>query len=104
MKTHFSYRNTDENCKKILENYVTEEKLQGLSRLLQHGNMDLADLDIRLEYLSHHNNFSAKINLKIGKRVFFSEDSSRNLTEVFDLALEKIISQLRKLESVRHNT
>ena len=104
MKTHFSFQNTDESCRKILEDYVNEEKLQSLTRLLQHGNLDLADLDIRVEYLAHHNNFSAKINLKIGKHIFFSEESSRNLTEAFDLALEKIVSQLRKLESVRHNT
>jgi len=104
MKTHFSFLNTDENCKKVLEDYVNEEKLQSLTRVLQRDDLDLADLDIKVEYFAHHNNFSTKINLKIGKRVFFSENIGHNLTEAFDLTLEKIVSQLRKLESRRHNT
>lgn len=102
MQTHFSYQNTDKDCGVKLEGYATEEKLQNLTRLLQHGNYDLADLDIRVEYFSHHNSFEIKMNLKIARHILVSEQTGYDLFEVFDLALEKIIEQMRKLESKRH--
>ncbi len=102
MQTHFSYQNTDKDCGARLESYATEEKLQSLTRLLQHGNYDLADFDIRVEYFSHHNSFEIKMYLKIAKHVLVSEQIGYDLFEVFDLALEKIIEQLRKVENKRH--
>jgi ribosome-associated translation inhibitor RaiA len=103
MIINFSFNDADSNCKKQLEDYVTEEKLNSLTRLLQHGNLDLAELDIRVEYRPHHNNFSIKIDLKIPRHVLFSEETSYSLTEAFDLALEKIIVQMRKIEEIRHH-
>jgi ribosome-associated translation inhibitor RaiA len=103
MNINFSFHNTDESCKIKAENYLTEEKLRSLTRLLQHGNFDLADLDIRVEYLSHHNNFLVKMDLKIARHVLVSEQDTHDLLEALDLSLEKIVVQLRKIEAIRHH-
>jgi|WetSurMetagenome_2_1015567.scaffolds.fasta_scaffold1648768_1 ribosome-associated translation inhibitor RaiA len=103
MKVNFSFNDADDSCKKKLEDYVTEEKLNSLTRLLQHGNLDVAELDIRTEYRPHHNNFSIKIDLKIPRHILVSEETSYNLTEAFDLAFDKIVVQMRKIEEIRHH-
>lgn len=102
MNVNFSFHNTDESYKAKAENYLTEEKLGSLTRLLQHGNLDLADLDIRIEYFLHHNNFAVKMNLKIARHVLVSEQDTHDLLEALDIALEKIVAQLRKIEAIRH--
>jgi ribosome-associated translation inhibitor RaiA len=103
MKINFSFHNTDAVCKDTLENYVTEVKLQSLTRILQHGNLDAAELDIRTEYMPHHNIFEIKINLEIPRHVLTAEESSHSVNEAFDLALGKIIAQMRKIEEIRHH-
>jgi len=103
MNINFSFHNTDENCKAKAESYLTEEKLRSLTRLLQHGNFDLAALDIRVEYLEHHNNFLVKMDLKIAKHILVSEQDTHDLLEALDLALGKIVTQLRKIEAIRHH-
>jgi ribosomal subunit interface protein len=103
MKINFSFSGTDATCKKTLESYVTEKKLQSLTRLLQHGNFDTAELDIRTEYRPHHNNFSVKIDLKIPRHILVSREGGYNVKEAFDLALDKIVVQMRKIEEIRHH-
>ncbi|MDO8663519.1 MAG: hypothetical protein Q7K28_01605 [Candidatus Wildermuthbacteria bacterium] len=105
MKIHFSYHNSvNDSQKRILEGYADDKKLSSLTALLQHGNFDLADLNIRVEYLPHHNNFLLKANLKIAKRVLFAEETGYKLMELFDLVLGHLVAQIRKLESLRHDT
>ena len=106
MKLHFSYHSklkTAEEYKQILEDYATDKKLSGLSRLLQHGNYELADFDVRVEPLAHRSGLLIKMDLEVKKHVLHAESEGYNPIEVFDLALEKIIIQLRKVESVRHD-
>lgn len=103
MNIHFSFQNFDEQQgKPRLEEYVNEKKLKSLVRLLKKSDLDLADLEIRAEYLTHHNSFLIKLNLKIAKRVLFAQEVKHSLTQTFDLALGKLVTQLRKVESVRH--
>jgi ribosome-associated translation inhibitor RaiA len=103
MQIHFSYQGVGDEDKLKLENYAGEEKFQNLTKLIQHGDRDLSDLDIRVEYRAHHNNFSVKIDFKIPRHILVSEETSYNLTESFDLALGKILEQLRKVESKIHD-
>ena len=100
MQIRFSYHNFDgKECKPSLEDYVNEKKLKSLTRLLKKNDLDLADLAIRTEYLTHHNAFLIKLNLKIAKHLLLSQEVKHNLTQAFDLSLEKLLSQLRKLEN-----
>ena len=103
MTINFSFSRVDKNCKKMLEDYVTKEKLSRLTRLLQHGNFELADLKIRSEYFTKHNAFLVELDLKIAKNHLVAEERSHDITKGFDLAMDRLISQLRKLESLRHD-
>lgn len=103
MEIHFSYENFDESkCDKGLEDYLSEKKVKSIARFLKQSDLDLADLEIRAEYLAHHKSFLVKFNLKIAKHVLFAEETKHILTKAFDMALAKLISQLRRLESIRH--
>src|SRR3972149_7229985 len=103
MKINFSYHDVSSEDKIKLENYASAEKLQSLTRLLQHGNYDLAELDVRAVHMAHHNNYEVKMDLEVKKHVLVSEETAFNLTEAFDIALERIVVQLRKLESLKHD-
>lgn len=103
MKLHFSFRKTTDDCNTQLESYVTEKKLNRLTSLLGEGNLDLADLNIRMEYLLHHNSFMVKIDLKIARHFLVAEETSHSFKKAFDLALDKIVAQLRKVESIGHH-
>jgi ribosome-associated translation inhibitor RaiA len=103
MQIHFSYQGVCQEDKVKLESYADNKKFQSLTNLIQGENHNLEDLDVRVEYRPHHNNFSVKIDLKIPKHILDSEETSYNLTESFDLALGKILEQLRKIESKFHD-
>ncbi len=103
MNISFYFQKVDKSCEEQLKNYLTEEKLSRLTRLLQHGNLELADLRILTEHFRHHNEISVKLTLNIKKRKLVAGKRSRNVIESFDIALDNLISQLRKLESVIHD-
>ena len=103
MNISFYFQKVDKSCEEQLKNYLTEEKLSRLTCLLRHGNLELADLRILVEYFPHHNEISVKLTLSIKKRELMAEKRSRNIIESFDLVLDNLISQLRKLESVMHD-
>ncbi|MFH1036851.1 MAG: HPF/RaiA family ribosome-associated protein [Patescibacteria group bacterium] len=103
MKINFYFQQTDKTCEKQVNEYFTEEKLNRLTNLLHHGNLELAILDVRIEYFSHHNDYVAKLNMTVGKREFIGEKRGFSLIESLDIALDNLVSQLRKLESIRHD-
>ncbi len=102
MNIHFYFGKVAENCKKILGEYVTDRKINRLNRLLQHGNFELADLKISSEYFTRHNAFLIKLDLKIARKHLIAEEKSHDITKGFDSALDRLISQMRKTESIRH--
>jgi ribosomal subunit interface protein len=103
MNINFSFHNVDAEGKRQLEAYVNEEKLQKLTRILQHGNLETAELDIRTEYQSHHNNYVMKIDLKIPRHILVAEETAYDVRAAFDSVIEKIVDQMRKIEAVRHH-
>ena len=104
MNISFYFQKVDKSCEQQLKNYLTEKKMSRLTHLLQHGNLELADLRIHVEYFSHRNNFSVKLTLNNGKKELVAEKKAYNIIESFDLAFDRLIFQLRKLESLRHDT
>mgnify|MGYP001605293142 CR=1 FL=1 len=103
MKLHFYFQKVDPNSKDSLEHYLDQAKVNRLTRLLQHGNLELADLDITVAYMAHHNAFDVKLDLKIAKKVLFAEDKSHDILKAFDLTFDRLINQLRKVENLRHD-
>ncbi len=103
MNINFYFHKVNKADRDKLKNYFTEKKLSRLARLLQHGNFELADLRIHTEYFQRHNAFLVKLDLKIAKRGLIAEERSHSITKGFDLAFDRLISQLRKLESLKHD-
>jgi ribosomal subunit interface protein len=103
MKINYSFHDVDAQGKKELEIYVNQEKLQKLTRVLQHGNLEIAELDIRTEYQSHHNSYVMKMELKIPRHILVAEETAYDITAAFDSVIEKIVAQMRKIESIRHH-
>lgn len=102
MKTIISFQKVDDVYKKELRDYLTEKKMSRLTRLLQHGNLELAKLRIHIEYLPHHNNMSVKLTLSVKKHDFVAEKNAFNIIEAFDIAFDNLIIQVRKLENKLH--
>lgn len=96
MKVHFTFRKIDENSKQKLEQCFYSNKLNRLTKLLNHSNLELADLDIKAEYFTKHNAFFVKIGLQIKKHNFVGEEASHDIMKACDLAMNRLMSQLKK--------
>lgn len=102
MQTRFYFQKIDETNRGLLENYLSDKKLSRLTRLLQHGSLELAKLVVNVKYHQRHNTFIVRLGLKIIRHDLNAEEKSKNLLEAFDLALDDVIIQLRKIENQMH--
>lgn len=105
MTRRFYFENIKESDKQLLEKYFQEKKLVRLAKLLQHGNWELAKFISNAKYHQRHNVFIVRLGLNFaGKNLRSEEKSQSSLLEAFDLALDRIINQLRKIESKKHKS
>lgn len=105
MNISFYLKNTDKNNQDVLEKYLTDKKLNRLTRLLKHGNLEIADLRIRIENSPHRKRlFFINLTLNIGKKKLVAKEQGMNILEVFDLAFDCLVFQARKMEALRHDT
>lgn len=104
MTTRFYFENIKESDKRLLEDYFAEKKIGRLERLLQHGNLELAKFAVNAKYHQRRNAFIVRVGLGFAKKSLRSQEISHaNLLEAFDLALDRVINQLRKSESKLHD-
>jgi len=103
MNINFYFQRVDESYKKQVENYFSEEKLKRIANFLQHGNLELAELKVKVEYILHHNEFFVELILNIAKHEVLAEKRAFALQEALDISLDHLVFQLRKLESIRHD-
>jgi len=101
MKIHFTFRRVDKISRAKLEQCFSVQKFDRLTRLLNHGNLELADLDIRTEYFEKHNAFAIRIELKIKKNILIGEETSHDIIKAFDVSLNRVVGQLRKIKSLK---
>lgn len=103
MITRFYFEKIKEQDKRFLENYFQEKKLIRLEKLLQHGNLELAKLVVSVKYHQRHNVFAVRLGLNFAGKDLRSEEPGHTLLESFDSAFNRIINQLRKSESKKHD-
>jgi ribosome-associated translation inhibitor RaiA len=103
MNINFLFQRVDEFSKKQVENYFTKEKISRITDLLHHGNLELAELKVKVEYLAHHNEFFVELILDIARHEVVAEKRSFKLLEALDVALDHLVLQLRKIEDIRHH-
>jgi len=102
MKIRFYFQEINKASQERLEKYLGGKKLDRLTHLLQHGNLALAKFVLNAKYHKHHNIFAVRLGLGIAKNNFEAEELSQDLIKAFDLAFDRLINQLRKLENLRH--
>lgn len=102
MTTRFYFENIRESDKGLLEKYFQEKKEKRLSKLLLHGNFELAKFVVNAKYHQRHDTFLVRLGLDFAGKDLRSEEAGHTLVESFDLAFDRIINQLRKFESKKH--
>lgn len=103
MTTQFHFQEIKESDEQLLEKYCREKKLGRLEKLLQHGNFELAKFVVSAKYHSRHSVFLVRLGLNFSGKDLRAEDKGGALLEAFDLAFDRIINQLRRTESKRHD-
>ncbi len=96
MNIRYYFQNTNEDCKKGVENFFSQKKISQIEKLLNPQEQQLGQLTIRVEYFEKHNAFSAKAELAFGKKVFFGEEQSHDVKKALNLAVKRLVSQLKK--------
>lgn len=102
MTIKYYYQKVDKNRKSQIEEYFNEKKIKRITNLLHPKDLEVALLDVRVEYFAHHNDFVVEFELTIGRKKFVSEKRTFNLTEAIDVALDNLAEQLHKLENKRN--
>ena len=102
MNIRFYFQEINKASQEGLEKYLGGKKLDRLTRLLQHGNLPLAKFVLNAKHHKHHNVFAVRLGLEVARDNFEAEELSQNLIKAFDLAFDRLIDQLRKLESLKH--
>ena len=103
MNIRFYFQKINKKDKEQLKKYFNDKKLVRLTKLLQHGNLELAKFVLNAKYHQRHNIFLVRLGLNIIKNDLTSEEKGHSLIEAFDLAFDDLIIQLRKLESKRRD-
>lgn len=103
MNIRFYFQKISKTDKEQLEKDFKDKKLARLTKLLQHGNLELAKFVLNAKYHSRHNIFLVRLGLQVINKDLEAEEEGRHLIEAFDLAFDNLISQLRKLENIKHD-
>jgi len=95
MIIQFSYKQVEEKDKHFLEDYL-EKKKERLAKLLPDNQWENARLEIRAEKFMKKDAFKVEIFLISPVHDFMSSEDDHTIIEAFDLALDKLIMQMRK--------
>jgi len=99
MKIRFYFKKTNKDIKKQIRKYLLEKKVTRLIRLISPETSKITKLIIYTEHFIHHNAFLVKFNFKINKKELIAEEKSHNPLKALDLAFDRLINQIKKLES-----
>lgn len=95
MNTQFSYKNVSEKDKKFLEDYY-EKKIDRISTLTKKEEFEVANMEIRIEKFTKKEAYNLEIHFYLPGKSFMSSEDDHTVIEAFDLALDKLINQLRR--------
>jgi len=95
MHIQFSYKNVTEKDKKFLENYI-DQKTERIAKLLSQQDFSNAHFEIRVEKFAKKEAYKCETRLDFPGQNFMASEDDHTVIEAFDLALDKLIIQLRK--------
>jgi len=96
MNIRYYFQNVNEDCKKGVENFFSQKKIEQIERLLNLSEQQFSQLTVRVEHFEKHNAFSVKVEMAFGKKVLFGEEQSHDVKKAMNLATKRLISQLKK--------
>ncbi len=95
MQIQFFYKQVSEKDKKFLENYIGE-KTDRIKTLISEKDFEVARLEVRAEKFAKKEAFKLELSLALPERNFISSEDDHTIAEALDLALDKLVIQLRK--------
>ena len=95
MNIQFSYKHVSVKDKKFLEDYL-DKKTDRVNTLLKDNESDSSQLEIRVEKFAKKEAYKLEIYLSFPGKTFRASEDDHTVIEAFDLALDKLIIQLRK--------
>lgn len=98
MHIQFSFKNVEVRDKNFLENYL-DKKIGRLRTLLSAEEFASANLEIRVEKFVKKEAYKVEIHLNAPKEKLLASEDDHTIMEAFDLALDKLVIQLRKTKS-----
>ena len=101
LQPSYSYKNLPPQDKNILQNYLPQ-KLERFENLLKHFNNKEPRLDIRAEKFATKAAYLVELTLHLPRYRLMAKEDDHTIVEAIDLAVDKLIIQLRKL--VNHHT
>ena len=102
MQVQFSYKQVSEKDKKFLEKYI-DKKEDRMKRLLSQEEFENALFEIRTEKFVKKEAYKVELFLDTTKNKFMASEDDHTVIEAFDLALDKLIIQLRKSHERKTN-
>lgn len=95
MHIQFSYKQVNTQDRVFLENYI-DKKIERIKNLLDTEKFSNAILDIRVEKFVKKNACQVELRLSFPGGKFVSSEDDHTIVEAFDLALDKLVIQLRR--------
>lgn len=100
MQVKFSYKSVDSKDKKFLEDYWLKKQVR-LQKLLDDNSFNNAHLEIRTEKFAKKDAFQVELFLSTPTIKIMASEDDHTVVEAFDLALDKLVIQLRKKHEKR---
>ncbi|HOY55963.1 MAG TPA: HPF/RaiA family ribosome-associated protein [bacterium] len=95
MHIQFSYKQVNAQDKVFLENYI-DKKIERIKNLLDTEKFSNAILDIRVEKFVKKNACQVELHFSFPGGNFMASEDDHTIIEAFDLALDKLVMQLRR--------
>jgi len=95
MNIQFSYKNVSARDKSFLNDYI-DKKVDRIKTLVKGEDYQNAFFEVRVEKFAKKEAFKVELYFSFPGKDFKSSEDDHTVIEAFDLALDKLIIQLRK--------
>lgn len=102
MNIQFSFKHVAEKDKKFLQEYISKKE-DRLKTLLSDEDYENAFFEIKVEKFAKKEAFKIELFLKAPHVKLMASEDDHTVNEAFDLALDKLIIQLRKAHDKKIN-
>lgn len=95
MNIQFLYKQVSERNKKFLQEYITK-KIDRFKKLIPEQELEIGRLEIKSEKFAKKEAYKVELFLSLPEHQFRASEDDHTIIEALDLALDKLIIQIRK--------